>query len=377
LDSTREATISSCASQCRSNDDCGYFAWNAGDTTDAKNCAIYTRSGECTDDHQYPEFNAYRMVKQASSSSFSGSRGATSSSSSGSSSSGSSSSSNSNGPKCISFNCPLGFHWKKGANDISCDGYYDGDACQADVDTKNCCDETYAGVLTEVYYIPTNGHLPDLTGHTPDVKRVDVQVNFPGDDSAAASRSTVFRFTGQLRITNQGMYSFRLTSKDGSRLTLDGSNTLTIDDDGIHDQVKTAVGGETLRSGMHPFQIDYFTVSGIHIVWEYSGPDTAGLWDVVPQDVLYEPPAFCCSMECPDGKQLVDDSTKVTCLAKPCDPHMDEARCCESSNSFHNMLNHAYHNNNSGQNAGTCASPSALVMLMATVMMMWKLSLRE
>ena len=57
---TLQLTISACSEGCRSNANCGYFAF-AQESGSSTNCALYTAAGGCADDNNFPAYNAYQM----------------------------------------------------------------------------------------------------------------------------------------------------------------------------------------------------------------------------------------------------------------------------------------------------------------------------
>jgi chitodextrinase len=94
-----------------------------------------------------------------------------------------------------------------------------------------------------------------------------------------------FRFDGFLFLTTSGNYEFRLTSDDGSRLTLDGSRI--IDNDGINALVSGASSAQALAEGAHRITVDYFDHTGKDsLLVEYKGPDTESAWMRIPSSAL-------------------------------------------------------------------------------------------
>jgi len=82
-----------------------------------------------------------------------------------------------------------------------------------------------------------------------------------------------FRYSGYVQIPTDGMYTFHLTSNDGSKLYI-GSQEI-IDNDGIHQAAgKTAAGTVALKAGFHPLTLTYFDAQereALSLVYE--GPD--------------------------------------------------------------------------------------------------------
>ena len=76
-------------------------------------------------------------------------------------------------------------------------------------------------------------------------------------DSATQGRtkSNGFSFTGYLKVPETGVYTFKLRTCDGSRLTI-GSQVVA-ENDGIHTAI-THLSLAFLEKGLHRFQLDYF-----------------------------------------------------------------------------------------------------------------------
>lgn len=80
-----------------------------------------------------------------------------------------------------------------------------------------------------------------------------------------------------------GDYRFRLSSDDGSRLTV--HSKIVVDNDGLHGIVP-AVGRIELAAGAHPFRIDHFEASGgAAVILEWMPPGTDE-WTLVPESAL-------------------------------------------------------------------------------------------
>jgi hexosaminidase len=67
------------------------------------------------------------------------------------------------------------------------------------------------------------------------------------------------RFTGYVRVPSDGVWTFRLTSDDGSRLWI--GDRLVVDGDGPHTS-EERVGAMALRAGWHAIRVDYFQAGG-------------------------------------------------------------------------------------------------------------------
>ncbi|MFK7961290.1 MAG: family 16 glycoside hydrolase [Phycisphaerales bacterium] len=85
-------------------------------------------------------------------------------------------------------------------------------------------------------------------------------------------------------VTSQtGEHRFRLSSDDGSRLTM--HDAIIVDNDGLHGLVP-AVGRIELAAGAHPFRIDHFEATGdAAVVLEWMPPGETE-WALVPESAL-------------------------------------------------------------------------------------------
>ncbi|MCA9322628.1 MAG: chitobiase/beta-hexosaminidase C-terminal domain-containing protein, partial [Planctomycetes bacterium] len=77
-------------------------------------------------------------------------------------------------------------------------------------------------------------------------------------------------FEGLIRVQQRGLWTFHLTSDDGSRVRLHGD--IVVDNDGVHRRAtKSAQIG--LDAGWHPIRIEWFNASGDHFLnLEWEGP---------------------------------------------------------------------------------------------------------
>jgi hexosaminidase len=79
------------------------------------------------------------------------------------------------------------------------------------------------------------------------------------------------KISGYVKVPRTGVYSFTLSSNDGSRLTIGDENVVT--NDGIHGY-QDMKGQIALESGLHPLRIDYFEFEGWQgINLSVEGPD--------------------------------------------------------------------------------------------------------
>jgi hexosaminidase len=106
------------------------------------------------------------------------------------------------------------------------------------------------------YYEGRFSTVEQLTRATPSREGVARNIELPGferDDFIG------LQFTGYIRVPTSGVYSFYLTSDDGSRLTIGGE--IVIDHDGFH-RATERTGVIALETGYHPFMVGFFHAGG-------------------------------------------------------------------------------------------------------------------
>ena len=131
--------------------------------------------------------------------------------------------------------------------------------------------------------------IPSLTGRTPDIVRVDSQINYPSTNAAwsglpgTMSETFAGRHTGYLQITTAGSYTIYVNSDDGSRVRLNGSEI--INNDGLH-PMREVAHTLTLATGYHPLEVTFFEndgVAGLQLSW--AGPGISK--QIVPASALW------------------------------------------------------------------------------------------
>merc|ERR1719310_195660 len=86
----------------------------------------------------------------------------------------------------------------------------------------NSDDPAKPGLREAVFYFHQGGSVPDLTRREPAMKRVVSTVNYGSTAKPSGySRGTHYavRFTGVLKISDPGTYTFSVTSDDGSKFS--------------------------------------------------------------------------------------------------------------------------------------------------------------
>lgn len=93
------------------------------------------------------------------------------------------------------------------------------------------------------------------------------------------------RFEGYLHIQRDGIYQFRISSDDGSKLTL--GDSLVLENDGIHNFATETAPIQLLDAGAHRIIVDFFDyVSSDSVLVEYKGPDSENAWIPIPTSAL-------------------------------------------------------------------------------------------
>ncbi|MFG3547451.1 family 16 glycoside hydrolase [Streptomyces sp. NPDC047725] len=121
-------------------------------------------------------------------------------------------------------------------------------------------------------------------GQTPNVDKLMPTVDWSSAaDFGGFEDDFVTEASGYLIAPREGSYVFRLTSDDGSRLSLDG--TTVIDHDGLHG-AEPKDGTVHLTAGAHPLRVDHFERGGgqrLQLAWKPPGEDA---FSVVPREAL-------------------------------------------------------------------------------------------
>jgi hypothetical protein len=90
-----------------------------------------------------------------------------------------------------------------------------------------------------------------------------------------------FEFDGYLYITAGGVYQFRTTSDDGSRLTV--NNQVIVDNDGLHGNITVTSANQSLNTGPQLVNVKFFEYTGGQtLTVQYKGADTGNNWITVP-----------------------------------------------------------------------------------------------
>ncbi|MEM6800756.1 MAG: YiiD C-terminal domain-containing protein, partial [Bacteroidota bacterium] len=128
-----------------------------------------------------------------------------------------------------------------------------------------------------VYNIPTSG--PTASGHTNEINVDNIaNLHTPGD-----LQSFSIRYTGRIFIANDDLYTFYLSSDDGSRLVIGGEEIVI--NDGLHGNIERS-GSISLLGGYYDFEITFFENTGAEILtWSYSSASISKR--LVPMSILF------------------------------------------------------------------------------------------
>ncbi|GGM10590.1 family 16 glycoside hydrolase [Micromonospora yangpuensis] len=118
---------------------------------------------------------------------------------------------------------------------------------------------------------------------TPNVDKLMPQINWTSTDEFGLTDRFISHVTGNLTTPVEGSYTFRLTSDDGSRLTI--GDQLVVDHDGRHGETAKE-GTVTLAAGLHPLRVEFFDNTGgqvLRLEWRRPG---AANFELVPTSAL-------------------------------------------------------------------------------------------
>ena len=116
------------------------------------------------------------------------------------------------------------------------------------------------GVSLRIYNIgrPMDTLAKLVPGQTPNIDRRLPEINIPNGQFGLADYF-IAELTGEFLADDDATYTFKLTSDDGSELSLD--NKVVIDNDGVH-AAKAVEKSVSLTKGWHKLVIRYFESSG-------------------------------------------------------------------------------------------------------------------
>ncbi len=125
--------------------------------------------------------------------------------------------------------------------------------------------------------------LPDFEALSPVRRGTTSGFDFAPRDT---SEHFGFRYSGYLRVPEEGVYTFYLVSDDGSRLYIDGQ--IVVDNDGLHGAQERS-GAVPLAAGSHRMVVSFFERTGgdvLEVLW--AGPGFAK--QPIPPEALFHRP---------------------------------------------------------------------------------------
>ncbi|EHR61068.1 family 16 glycoside hydrolase [Saccharomonospora cyanea] len=142
------------------------------------------------------------------------------------------------------------------------------------------------GVTLRVFDVqqPMNEICTLKAGQTPNVDRLMPDIDWSSaEDFGGIGDYFVSHAIANLHVPEDGQYTFRLTSDDGSRLTI--GDEVVIDHDGLH-AAEPKEGTAFLTAGPHPLLVEHFDSAGEQqVTLEWRPPGAAG-FEVVTDSVL-------------------------------------------------------------------------------------------
>lgn len=134
--------------------------------------------------------------------------------------------------------------------------------------------------LSYSYFEGTYSNVSDFAAQPPLSRGIATRVNL---DERKRNIYFALRFTGFIKVPEDGLYTFYLTSNDGSILSIDGH--ILINNDGLHPIVQRDKK-IPLKAGFHPIEIGYFqTGAGYFLSLYWKGPGFEK--QEVPASVLF------------------------------------------------------------------------------------------
>ncbi|MEV4657080.1 ricin-type beta-trefoil lectin domain protein [Micromonospora sp. NPDC049301] len=153
-------------------------------------------------------------------------------------------------------------------------------------DPAGAAPEQEPGVTLRVFdvQVPLSEICTLKPAQTPNVDKLMSTINWTSTADFGFDNYFVSQVLGNITTTQAGSYTFRLSSDDGSKLSID--NTVVINHDGLHGATPPKEGTVTLTAGLHPLRIDHFERDGgqqITLEWKTPGSSS---FVVVPNSAL-------------------------------------------------------------------------------------------
>ncbi|MDX9912868.1 MAG: DUF1080 domain-containing protein [Phycisphaerales bacterium] len=136
---------------------------------------------------------------------------------------------------------------------------------------------TDPGFTFRVYQI---ANAPDaipvvMEGQTPNHDSLRTRIDISNDEFGGFQAPFVTHAIARLMIERAGSYAFRITSDDGSRLSIDGK--IVLNHDGLHGATSAVVEGIELDAGAHDLLVEHFDGGGSRMLrLEWRAPGARG-----------------------------------------------------------------------------------------------------
>ena len=141
-----------------------------------------------------------------------------------------------------------------------------------------------AGLVPGCRYTYHTANFQLISQVEPDPPEATGTMNFPSIDGAPDEDHFAYLFSGYIDIPEDGIWSFKTHSDDGSALWIDG--VCVVNNDGSHSAV-SAEGTIPLMKGLHPYKLVYFEdYEGQELSWSWKAPG-ASAYVPVPANRLY------------------------------------------------------------------------------------------
>ncbi|WP_407320419.1 family 16 glycoside hydrolase [Isoptericola halotolerans] len=120
-------------------------------------------------------------------------------------------------------------------------------------------------------------------GQTPNIDKLMPTVDWTEASQFGLEDHFLTHVVGNVHAPEDGEYTFRLTSDDGSRLSIGGD--VVVDNDGLHGE-ESVDGTVTLTAGAHPLFVEFFEDAYGQVLRLEWMPPGATEFTVVPQEAL-------------------------------------------------------------------------------------------
>jgi hypothetical protein len=149
-------------------------------------------------------------------------------------------------------------------------------------------DEPEPGLVCEFFNVGQElNDFPDLKDQKAAKTWIDKEVNVDAGDGAWPNTDLsdyfFIRWTGVIRIEKDGKHKFYTESDDGSRLLIDGKQT--VDNGGLH-AAEEKNGEVELSAGDHDLTLEFFENTG-EASCKFSWQAPGGLKEIVPAKALF------------------------------------------------------------------------------------------